>query len=215
MKMLRNTVCLQSAAALAFFGAFAWARAGAQAVHSSPTAPTAQPASAAPAPTAANTSSWPVNEAPKPAVVQWDSHGLSIQAANSSLKDILAAVAEKTGAKLEGFGTDQRVFGEYGPGTADSVLAQLLNGSGYNVMLVGDQGQGTPREIVLSKRSAAGSQPAQPAQDSEDEDEEQDQPAPYQPTVEQSPMTRFRQMQEMRQHQPQPQQQQQNNVLQY
>jgi hypothetical protein len=212
MKMLRRSVCLQSAAALVFFSACALLSANAQ-NGPAPATPAAQPV---------NTPNWPVNEAPKPAVVQWDSHGLSIQAQNSSLKEILNEIAEKTGAKLEGLvlegGMDQRVFGEYGPGAADSVLAQLLNGSGYNVMLIGDQGQGTPQEIVLSQRSAPGSQPVQPVQNSEDEDEEQDQPA-YQPSVEQSPINRFRRMQEMRQQeqqQPQqPPQQPQNNPQQF
>jgi hypothetical protein len=49
-------------------------------------------------------------------------------------------------------GADERVFGIYGPGQVHDVLSQLLEGSGYNVILIGDQGQGTPRQIVLSTR---------------------------------------------------------------
>jgi hypothetical protein len=117
---------------------------------------------------------WPVNETPAPAVVQWDSHGLHISAKNSSLRQILADVSSRIGATLEGMGTDERVFGEYGPAPAKEVLAQLLHGSAYNVMLIGDQGQGTPRQIVLSVRSSEGpvQHSAQPAQNNSDDDSE-------------------------------------------
>ena len=88
----------------------------------------------------------------------WDSHGLLIVASNSSLAQILKEVSTETGAKVEGMGQDQRVFGTYGPGPARDVLSQLLDGSGYNVLMVGDQGQGTPRRIVLSIRPGGGAQ---------------------------------------------------------
>ncbi len=95
---------------------------------------------------------WPANNKPTEATVLWDSHGLFIQASNSSLDQILNDVSMKTGAKVEGMGADERVFGTYGPGPARDVLTELLDGSGYNVLLVGDLGQGTPRRIVLSGR---------------------------------------------------------------
>jgi len=126
---------------------------------------------------------WPANEKPAPASVTWDSQGLRIDAANSSLAQILQDVSTTTGATVEGFDTDQRVFGVYGPGPARDVLSQLLQGSGYNVVLVGDQGQGTPRAIVLSVRHAGTTTPAAktaPANDEESDTEEhpqQQQPA--------------------------------------
>jgi hypothetical protein len=89
--------------------------------------------------------------------VVWDSHGLRIEAANSSLGQILKDVSTDTGAKVEGLRSDQRIFGTYGPGPAREVLSQLLDGTGYNVLMIGDQGSGTPRQIVLS------SQPTGPA----------------------------------------------------
>ena len=47
--------------------------------------------------------------------------------------------------------SDERVFGAYGlRSQARDVLAQLLQGSGYNVIMIGDQGQGTPRQLLLS-----------------------------------------------------------------
>ena len=130
----------------------------------------------APAPVPADLPRWPKDAAPAPAAVQWDSHGLRISAKNSSLKQILTEVASRIGAKVEGIGADERVFGEYGPGPAKEVLGALLEGSAYNVMLIGDQGQGTPREIVLSARSASsgtkarGAQPQQPLQNSADDE---------------------------------------------
>jgi hypothetical protein len=111
----------------------------------------------APAEAAApETPHWPVNETPGKPEITWDSHGLRIAASNSSLHTILDEVSTATGAKVEGLGADERVFGDYGPGDARDVLSQLLHGSGYNVLMIGDQGKGTPREIVLSTRHAAG-----------------------------------------------------------
>ena len=91
-------------------------------------------------------------------------------------------VATLTGAKLEGFDADQRVFGAYGPGPARDVLSQLLLGSGYNVVMIGDQGQGTPRRIVLSLRHAGSATTAAtpaPANDEEADTDEQPPPQQY------------------------------------
>jgi hypothetical protein len=126
---------------------------------------------------------WPANDRPANATVTWDSHGLRIDAANSSLQQILNDVATDTGAKLEGFGSDVRIFGAFGPGQARDVLSQLLQDSGYNVMLIGDLGQGTPREIVLSSRTSGGEQPAaNPAPPEEEEVEEAPAPPAYRPS---------------------------------
>ena len=73
----------------------------------------------------------------------------------------------------------------YGPGPARDVLSQLLQGSGYNVVLIGDQGQGTPREIVLSLRhaGACNDAAANPAPASEEDTDTEEQPQPGQPPV--------------------------------
>jgi hypothetical protein len=97
---------------------------------------------------------------PNQARVSWDSHVLEIEAFNSSLNQILHQVAADTGAKLEGLGQDQRVFGSYGPGPWSDVLWKLLEGSGYNVLLVGGRDADAPCEIVLSARSLASLQTA-------------------------------------------------------
>jgi hypothetical protein len=97
---------------------------------------------------------WPANDHAVPASVIWDSQGLRIDASNSSLMQILKDVQTATGAEVQGMATDQRVFGAYGPGLARDVLSQLLQGSGYNVLMIGDLGKGAPRQIVLSARDA-------------------------------------------------------------
>ena len=167
----------------------------------SPTPQAATPAT----PPAPEAPAWPANEKPDPATVTWDSHGLRIEAANSSLAQILEDVSTATGTKVEGFDADQRIFGVYGPGPARDVLSQLLQGSGYNVLLVGDQGQGTPREIVLSSRhagstvQAANAAPAN-ANDEDVDTEEQPQPQPGRPAIPPGgPARTPQQMQEMQQ----------------
>jgi hypothetical protein len=115
---------------------------------------------------------WPVNTAPNKPSVSWDSSGLKIEANNSSLHEILNEVSSDTGAKVEGMGADERVFGQYGPGAARDVISQLLHGSSYNVLMIGDQGAGTPRQIVLSTRRSGGNQPQANRTASEDQADE-------------------------------------------
>ena len=129
---------------------------------------------------------WPVNDKAQPASVSWNGRDLTIAATNSSLQQILTDVSTATGVKVEGEQSDQRIFGSYGPAPAREVLSQLLDGSGYNVLIIGDKGEGTPRELVLSAKSHASSNPSgnvQPRQNSDDDvqDEPQPQPEPEQP----------------------------------
>ncbi len=125
---------------------------------------------------------WPANHPPNPATVVWDSHGLQIQASNSSLDQILHEVATDTGAKVEGFGQDQRVFGTYGPGPAREVLSKLLDGSGYNVLMIGGAGDQPPQQILLSSSAAAAQTPANTAvTPSQPEEEQPDVPLEGQP----------------------------------
>ncbi len=127
---------------------------------------------------------WPVNDKPNPASVVWDATGLRINASNASLQQILKEVATETGAKVEGPVPDQRVYGDFGPGQARDVLSQLLQGSGFNILLAGDVGQGAPREIVLSPRLAgAANSPNgmnRPQQDPDEDIPEQPEDQPQQ-----------------------------------
>ena len=63
---------------------------------------------------------------------------LAIDADNSTLADVLKAVAEKTGAHISvppGSGLD-RIVEHSGPGPAEVILAHLLNGSGFSFVIV-------------------------------------------------------------------------------
>ena len=100
----------------------------------------------------------PADQPPNQARVSWGSRGLEIEASNSSLNQILRQIATDTGARVEGLTQDQRVFGTYGPGPGSDVLMKLLDGSGYNVLIIGGRDTGAPLEIVLSVRSPASPQ---------------------------------------------------------
>jgi hypothetical protein len=137
---------------------------------------------------------WPANDKAQPASVAWDGRDLSIAASNASLQQILRDVSTATGVKVEGMslgsggvdaggGRDQRIYGSYGPGPARDVLSQLLDGSGYNVIMIGDRGAGTPRTLVLTAqaKSAPGAMAAQPSQSSDEEVPEEPEPPEAQP----------------------------------
>jgi hypothetical protein len=141
----------------------------------SPAGPAMQAAPAQPPPPPKP--DWPVNDKPVDATVVWDSHGLRVDAANSRLDQILKEISTDTGVKVEGLGaSDVRIFGSYGPGPANEVISQLLNGTGYNVLMIGDQGAGAPRQIVLST-APSGPAPQNSARGASD-DSAVDQPAP-------------------------------------
>jgi hypothetical protein len=141
----------------------------------SPAVP-ATPVTIAPlAPVAPPPPDWPVNSKPVDATVVWDSHGLKVDARNSSLQQILNDVSTDTGAKLEGSTpADLRVFGTYGPGPANEIISQLLNGTGFNVLIIGDQESGALRRIVLSA-APTGPAPQNSARNSGDEDDQPEQ----------------------------------------
>jgi hypothetical protein len=81
---------------------------------------------------------------------------LTVKADNSSLAQILHQVSSKTGMQLDGLGGDERVFGSFGPAAPREVLTALLNGTSYNVVMVGDLPSGAPRELLLTRRSGGG-----------------------------------------------------------
>jgi len=155
---------------------------------------------------------WPLKEKPSPATITWDSHGLRIEAENSSLAQILDDVAATTGAQVDGMGNDQRIFGAYGPGLTRDVLSQLLQGTGYNVLMVGDQGQGTPRQIVLSSKDGTatpGSSAKSAANDDDDADTDEPQQATPPPPARPNPVIQSHNPQQMMQDMQQRQQQMQ------
>jgi hypothetical protein len=129
-----------------------------------------------------------LQQAAKPAEVTIAQHNLAIKADNSSLSEILHTISASTGMKLEGFSQDQRIFGSYGPGDAHEVLLALLEGSGYNVMMVGQTATGVPIELTLTQRGAAmgqastpGAKPNGEEEDDADDIQQAQQPEPAQP----------------------------------
>jgi len=149
------------------------------------------------------------------AKIIFDGNRLSIHADNSSLAAILRQVASSSGMKIEGVGGDERVFGTFGPGAPRDVLADLLDGTAYNVALIGDLNNGAPRELILTPATHGAAAPA-PAPQASSEDandqESQDVPPPPPPEVPQpstaqtpqapgvrTPQQLFEQLQRMRQ----------------
>jgi hypothetical protein len=204
-------------------------------------APTAAPAATpAPAKTASQPAPAPVptvapslfDQPAQPAKVSLDAGNLAIQADNSSLAEILRQVSTASGMTVDGLtqndhAHEQRIFGNYGPGDPHAVLAALLDGSGYNVMMLGQTATGTPRQLTLTPRGATAggasggpNRIAPPVQEDDSEDEVQPQPppdpqpattAPATPAPQngvRTPQQMLQELQQMRQQQQQQQQQQ-------
>jgi hypothetical protein len=93
----------------------------------------------------------------KEAQIVFADDSLSIRADNSSLAAILRQIASSSGMKVEGLGGDERVFGNFGPGAPRDVLANLLDGTAYNLVLLGDLNNGAPRELILTPATRGGS----------------------------------------------------------
>ena len=208
-------------------------------------APTQQPQSGAPAQPAA--AQQPQSPAPVPQVapsmlqqpageaqIVFSGDTLSIRADNSSLSAILHQVAGKSGMQIEGLSGDERVFGSFGPGAPRDVLADLLNGTAYNVVMVGDLSNGAPRELILSSTTRAGGAPIPSAtpqsnpDDSSNDQESVDTPStssefpsitqappetPAPPPGVKTPQQLFEQLQRMRQGQQNSQPTQQDSPL--
>ena len=69
--------------------------------------------------------------------VSYQNGQLTIVAANSTLGDILRAVKKQTGAEIEIPAAGDRVVTHLGPGPARDVMAELLNGSRFNYVILG------------------------------------------------------------------------------
>jgi hypothetical protein len=82
---------------------------------------------------------------------------LTIDAQNVTLADVLRMIAQKTGATIDvpvGAGTE-RIVEHAGPGTPNDVLAQLLNGSHLNFIIVNSvQNPENLAQVILSVQAA-------------------------------------------------------------
>lgn len=94
--------------------------------------------------------------------VAWATPLLTIHAAGEGLPSILRQVARATGMKVTGGVPDEPVFGNYGPGPVQDVLASLFEGLSVNVLLV--NGSPTqPKDLILTARTG-GATPPMPSQ---------------------------------------------------
>ncbi len=100
---------------------------------------------------------------------------LTVTATNASLNQILREVSHSIGMKITGGVTDERVYGQYGPSAPSVVLADLLDGTGSNMLLV--DGAKGPTELILTPRTGGPTPPGPSASRPEPEEE----PAPEPP----------------------------------
>jgi hypothetical protein len=131
----------------------------------------------------------PSQQQPKRAQVTSANGILSITADNSSLNQILRQISHDTGIKITGGVMDERVFGQYGPATPDQILAELLDGTGSNMLFVKHDGDAAP-ELILTPRQGGPTPPNPNADTSDDKADSQDSqpaPEPSQPTTDAGP----------------------------
>ena len=89
-----------------------------------------------------------------PPQVEYQNGQLTIVAPNSTLSDILRAVKKQTGADIEIPNATDRVVTRLGPGPARDVMAELLNGSRFNYVLLGSpQDSSLLTRVVLVAKS--------------------------------------------------------------
>lgn len=84
---------------------------------------------------------------------------LTIVAQNSTLQDILTGVRKATGAAVDApaASASERVATRLGPGQPRDVLADLLNGSRFDyILLSSPENPGGVRRLILSPRSGGG-----------------------------------------------------------
>lgn len=98
-----------------------------------------------------------------PPQVTFENSQLTINAPNSTLADILRAVRKSTGADIDVPAAPERVVTHLGPGPARDVLADLLNGSRFNYVLLGAPGNDSALTRVVLVAKTEGATPNQPA----------------------------------------------------
>jgi hypothetical protein len=116
------------------------------------------PAAALPAYTPSPLEPLPLDQTPTVAPqVTYQGGELGIVAHNSTLADVLRAVRKLTGADMEiPPNATERVVADIGPGPARDVLAELLNGTHFNYVMVGSTSDPTAvQSIVLTPKSSA------------------------------------------------------------
>jgi hypothetical protein len=101
----------------------------------------------------------PLDQVPAVApLVNFKDGELTIEAHNSTLADVLKAVRQQTGAEMEiPANATERVVADLGPGPARQVLAELLNGTHFNYVMVGSSTDPSAvQSIFLTSKSTSG-----------------------------------------------------------
>jgi len=100
--------------------------------------------------------------APVTPQVSYKDSQLTIVAPNSTLGDILRAVRKQTGAEIEIPAAPERVVTHLGPGPAREVVAELLNGSRFNYVLLGSPANNAllTRVVLVAKTGGENANPA-------------------------------------------------------
>lgn len=124
-----------------------------------------QPVQAAPVPQQPLPPPTPENGPSSPPEVSFRGGQLTITARNSTMSDVLNAVRQKTGASVDiTTSSNERVVGKFGPGAPREVMAQLLNGSHYDYVLLGSPGNPDALNKIVLMARAVGPEPPAPQQ---------------------------------------------------
>ena len=107
----------------------------------------------------------PEQQAASPATVAFTQGHLRIDARNSSLVAILNQISRQTGLVVQGLDHDKRIYGQYGPGSVSGTLTTLLDGAGYDYVMIGGRGDGIPSKLLLTPGgvSPSSTEPIAPA----------------------------------------------------
>ncbi len=135
----------------------------------------------------------PPAPAPKPLDVSFSNGLLTVHSNKATLSEVLFAVQQRTGADIAiAAGAEQeKVVVDLGPAPAPEVLAQLLNGSKFNFLILSDAND--PRQldkVILSPRVEVAVAPPPPQFNQPDESAEEEpapQPAPVHPMPQPGP----------------------------
>ena len=109
-------------------------------------------------PTGANSAAEPdlrTKQVPQHLDVIYSDGKLAVDATNASLNEILLEVSKKTGIKVTGNVSDDRVFGHYGPSSPAMILDALLDGTENNFLLMGGWGDRPGGSAAGSSGNAA------------------------------------------------------------
>jgi hypothetical protein len=113
------------------------------------------------APSASATPLAPEREPSSPPEVTLQDGKLTIVARNSTMSDVLNAVKQKTGAVVDmPASSGERVVGQFGPGAPRDVMAQLLNGSHFDYVLLGSAADPTGLKKIVLTAKVSGPEPA-------------------------------------------------------